>query len=899
MKAVSAVVLLLALPSASKAYYDDMHYQFTYFLARAVGYTPLQAYRVASATVSIDHDTDTEPVRSGPQAVSVAERTSRVGRSPNDPGSATRSAELPRIQLHAFMDCLHNRDCLADNIARARAQAVIPRYRERLWRQGLQSGNPGPFFHFSQDELPHRGYPSDGGHWASPTAAHRYDLVMGATTDYLDFEKPERNRPMIEESLRRLRQYLTILNPRQRFFAVDFLDRNVQGAYAALRKANRVTQAPPFTDALAQAMKDFERNPTLTTTLLRTIYLWKLASEPSDDRASKAIDGQLTVMNATDRIPKYKQYELTSSGNPERAEVDDWVLHGDLRVVVAPRGGLPGDALPASVKVQVLAVPTFRASWDQEYVLAEADSNGQAVEFRAIPVGAVKVQAVFATGPAVVRTFTVDKQKQEITLQVDTGGAEWDDLLSKLRDLERQSNATANELAKKVAALEQRWKQIEEAARTASQYVQDRLAGTAGRWGPRWGELAWASENAQAAAASLTRAEKLAAGIAEGIDGYRRTACEGRPATGRVYTSLAQAQGAIRTLEADVRQAASLVERLQRAQRLFGPMNTWLERVRQSFDFLIELETRDSALAMEFNEATRLAAALIEYRRQAAGLHDQIEVQATSVLNNRSRSVLHPRARDVLSLSNRSYGAIRANAEAYQQLRAQLAERSKRTRATVSAGGASLLSLSGRVPSALPAVDSRLAGEVANKPARLANLVARLRTEEQSLSGCAGLWRLTGGVVVNPERQQTREARRFSASHHWEKVGTIAPGRITERRNLVHSNRVVFDLMFDVRFLPANLPATLRAGDSITIKMGGVARKLGGWRNRHADVLDCVTRGYGISGFTRMSLAFQGNNGVPVERATVFQVTASTPAEFRIRVGCGSLGSTAEWVYRR
>ena len=66
LAAAAAVCALLLAPPA-EAYYDDVHYSLTYYLARAVGYTPEQAHRIANADHSIDYDPDTEPVQQAAQ----------------------------------------------------------------------------------------------------------------------------------------------------------------------------------------------------------------------------------------------------------------------------------------------------------------------------------------------------------------------------------------------------------------------------------------------------------------------------------------------------------------------------------------------------------------------------------------------------------------------------------------------------------------------------------------------------------------------------------------------------------------------------------------------------------------------------------------------------------------
>src|SRR5260221_411037 len=61
---VLAFLMLIAFTEGrAYAYYDDVHYALTYVVARHLGYTPLQAYRIASACVSVDYAPETEPVQ--------------------------------------------------------------------------------------------------------------------------------------------------------------------------------------------------------------------------------------------------------------------------------------------------------------------------------------------------------------------------------------------------------------------------------------------------------------------------------------------------------------------------------------------------------------------------------------------------------------------------------------------------------------------------------------------------------------------------------------------------------------------------------------------------------------------------------------------------------------------
>ena len=90
---VFAAVLGLSLlaPRPAAAYYDDVHYVLTYYIARQSGYTPLQAHRVASACSMVDWDPDTEPVQPLGQGLLVF--------TPLD-----GKAQNPRAKFHAMRD---------------------------------------------------------------------------------------------------------------------------------------------------------------------------------------------------------------------------------------------------------------------------------------------------------------------------------------------------------------------------------------------------------------------------------------------------------------------------------------------------------------------------------------------------------------------------------------------------------------------------------------------------------------------------------------------------------------------------------------------------------------------------------------------------------------------------
>src|SRR5215212_1305861 len=97
MKRSSVLTLLLGVgllgmaPRPAAAYWDDVHYHLTYTVARLVGYTPQQAYRIAAANLSTDYHEATEPTQ-----ITATEAVLGVP----DPQPPAR--QNPRWWFHAF-----------------------------------------------------------------------------------------------------------------------------------------------------------------------------------------------------------------------------------------------------------------------------------------------------------------------------------------------------------------------------------------------------------------------------------------------------------------------------------------------------------------------------------------------------------------------------------------------------------------------------------------------------------------------------------------------------------------------------------------------------------------------------------------------------------------------------
>ena len=218
---VALVAALLASTRSAETYYDDTHYGFTYYMARACGYTPMQAHRVASADVGVDYSNPTEPIQ--------WKRTTDYNPLLGDP-------EEPRVRFHAMRD-----DRPIKVQTREDADAAMELQQARLWRLAHRQRNPGVFLHFLQDKTSHYGYASLRGHWFPPGTFRAIQIYIGikeglgipqrarqledpsldvfdfgATTDYLSNKNGPPAAGMVLDTLQALARYMTEVSTGQR-----------------------------------------------------------------------------------------------------------------------------------------------------------------------------------------------------------------------------------------------------------------------------------------------------------------------------------------------------------------------------------------------------------------------------------------------------------------------------------------------------------------------------------------------------------------------------------------------------------------------------------------------------------------------------------------------------------
>lgn len=171
------VIALCAAAMPAMAYDGDTHYAWTYYLAIHVGYTPRQAYQLASAAWAIDHDAQTGPLH--------ATKTDTYSGAPNP------TIERVWRRFHAFADAVYVG-------TRPDVDAVSERRREgeaTLAAIGVRQRNIGAQIHYLQDFFAHNEYDSVRGH-----------AIWGHAPDRIG-HRPNRARAMTKRTIQALVEF--------------------------------------------------------------------------------------------------------------------------------------------------------------------------------------------------------------------------------------------------------------------------------------------------------------------------------------------------------------------------------------------------------------------------------------------------------------------------------------------------------------------------------------------------------------------------------------------------------------------------------------------------------------------------------------------------------------------
>jgi hypothetical protein len=416
------VVLLLTCAPNGYGYYDDVHYGLTYVIARMVGYTPDQAYRIASACVSIDYDSPTEPVQLSGALIGT------TGLTIDEP---------PRWKFHAFRD--EARFPLAAGPGQPAADRAVLQQRIKLYDMGFDEKNPGVYLHFYQDEVPHRGYTSNGGHWFRQTlfcspittalVLSSCSLPLGGTADWLSFryenslnndpdvktgKKPDANLELVQNTARTLSDIMTRMSngkqkprsfpavgsPEYKSLVSGLLNELRKNTYPAPFAANEAWTVAITKMLIQGGVIDWDKYDPATREKMQ-----KHLNGPDQELAYKAVNAALVAAGMPGPLPKERiSYSFDGEGKFKGSK-DTWVIFAHLNVAI------DGVLLAVNKETQpevLLKVAPARTS-DAEIVLAHVAVNEKAaqVSFDDVPVGKVTVE-LRAGGKLLARTEEVD-----------------------------------------------------------------------------------------------------------------------------------------------------------------------------------------------------------------------------------------------------------------------------------------------------------------------------------------------------------------------------------------------------------------------------------------------------------------------------------------------------------
>lgn len=473
---MALIALCLAgVTGSARAYYDDVHFALTYYIARQVGYTPEQAYRVAKADVSIDYSYRTEPV----QMASVS------GFLSSEWGSAYASE--PRWRFHAFRNQIKFPLSTGNGAQAADADRMINETQAWLWKQAIEDRNPGVFLHFLQDKVPHARYGSAFGHWPldsqDDTDAHkRMGLTIGGSTDWLSFRDEQSNLDMVRSSFEALALYLHHISPGQTPRAFDpnaFID-----LLRAMRQANPVP--PPLAGktlrALIQLKLGLSTQPGLRSAMdddfrdaigpEENVLLARHASGPEIAYALRAIDQLMAQQHWSvdggvpyETVPsppsEINGYDFDSLGRlKDSDDVDRYVLTGSMQVKLRRPGGQADTDAAAQVTVRL--AKTRRE--DPEPLLAGPTSVaiiGDALRIDNLPIGELIVEVSRPGQASVVETTKLVKALETMLIDLPAAAelaatstlpAELESASTRLNDLLAQLRAQRDQAVQRFEA---------------------------------------------------------------------------------------------------------------------------------------------------------------------------------------------------------------------------------------------------------------------------------------------------------------------------------------------------------------------------------------------------------------------------------------------------------------
>jgi hypothetical protein len=429
---------LCAAPRPAHAYWDDVHYHLTYYLARKSGFTPEQAYRLAAANLSTDYDAAVKPDQLSPMDLAY-----RVTMGVKGPPSADKQAA--GWKFHAFRNetkypgaigptggaCLNCRN--AEQDVELQQNFLYRKYSTYEWKDNdftIVPGNAGPFFHFLQDGFSHQGFGSAWGHYFDPNdvlatakVTTKAKLSLGGATDWLSYhpwdKATDSNVSMALATARQLNELIQDVSPRQKPRPLTIAD--FQTVLDEMRRNNPAPAA--LTDQTVLLYKQYgaSRNglasaPSLIPELEADFK--KHYDGPDLAASAAAVNAALkTEAIEMKQVPDYnlarQEYNFDAEGNVLPNQGNKWTLVGELKITVNA-----GDGVQGIVDVVIKSHPTMTGEAQTDLTKPVQVRAGGSATWSNIPVGIVEIE--ITQGGKILKSHPVDidKMRNEVIIGV-------------------------------------------------------------------------------------------------------------------------------------------------------------------------------------------------------------------------------------------------------------------------------------------------------------------------------------------------------------------------------------------------------------------------------------------------------------------------------------------------
>lgn len=295
-----SVLLFNARPT--HGYDNDTHFWLTYYLAVKSGYTHIQATQIASATISVDFDDNTDPIT--PRAFSLTDVKDFMQNVRARLHALPKRNEVEEKCRQRKFNWIFNwrEECEIEKNVQIQSciDDLVLKGQNELWNKVKdKKDNPGVFFHYLQDKYAHRNFRSYWGH----ACYLRIDFLAS---------DPVKADNMARETVKYLREFMRLRWPERQLPP----EPDWQEGGAILKK---LIEANPSVgigrSPLLNAMTTSPiTNPGEFLTQFKRESLAAFNTRPDSSKARDLIVDTLKL--STTKVPNIWLYDLKKSGEP-------------------------------------------------------------------------------------------------------------------------------------------------------------------------------------------------------------------------------------------------------------------------------------------------------------------------------------------------------------------------------------------------------------------------------------------------------------------------------------------------------------------------------------------------------------------------------------------------------